>query len=118
MRYYFTALRNVKGVVKSWNFSVHRSSITKVDGKWIVDLKYGYEHTTQTCIEGFDSVIPGQKYELHRQVRPKEGDVISYKKSGRVFKVGKVTGFILYTAPLYEDGLEVAILKFEDYYKD
>lgn len=118
MNYHFTASRNVRGINKSYGFFVPNCRVTNDSKNWIINLGYGYEHTTQNCIEGSDSVVPGQEYKIHRQVLPKEGDTISHEKSGRIFRVGKVTGFIQYTAPLYENNVEVATLKFEDYYKD
>lgn len=49
---------------------------------------------------------------------PRKGDVIVDAKSGRRFGVGEVTGFVVYEAPLLENGVIIAKLKFEDYYKD
>jgi hypothetical protein len=47
---------------------------------------------------------------------PQEGDVWTHGR--RTFTVGKREGFLNYNAPLLENGLEVARIYFEDYYKD
>ena len=87
----------------------------RVEGKEIY-LGYGYNTTTRECVEGFDSVCPGQKYTLVSTRHPKEGDV--WKNGKRTFVVGKKDGFVVYTAPLFENGKQVATIHFEDYYKD
>ena len=79
-------------------------------------LGYGYKHWTTEHTEGFDSVCPGQKYTLHHSLRVLEGDV--WKYGNRVFVVGKPEGFLVYKAPLLENGKQVATVCFEDYYKD
>lgn len=86
-----------------------------IEGK-VCYLGYGYKAWTTKHKEGFDSAIHGQAYMLHHSIQPKEGDV--WKFGQRVFTVGKRSGFVVYTAPLLENGKQVATIKFEDYYKD
>lgn len=85
---------------------------------WVLGLRYGYKHTVQEKFEGPDSIIPGARYNLHKQILPKKGDVITHIKSGRKLTVGDISGFICYQAPLLSDGVVVASITFEDYYKD
>ena len=87
----------------------------KIEGNVIL-LGYGYKEWTTKHKEGFDSAFPGQAYTLHHSIKPKEGDVWKYGE--RMFTVGKRSGFVVYTAPLLENGKQVATIKFEDYYKD
>ena len=86
-----------------------------IDGK-LINLRYGYKEWTTKHKEEFDSAIPGQAYTMHHSIKPKEGDV--WKYGNRTFTVGKPCGFVVYTAPLLENGKQVATIKFEDYYKD
>ena len=86
-----------------------------IDGN-LINLGYGYKSWTTKHKEGFDSAIPGQAYTMHHSIWPKEGDV--WKYGNRTFTVGKRSGFVVYTAPLLENGKQVATIKFEDYYKD
>ena len=86
-----------------------------VDGK-LIDLRYGYKSWFTTSKEGWDSYLRGQVYHIHHSIKPQEGDVWKYKN--RTFVVGKIEGFIIYQAPLLDNGKEVARIKFEDYYKD
>jgi len=81
-----------------------------------INLGYGYKHWVNQCTEGADSVLAGEKYDIHWQLLPKENDTWYYKD--REFKVGKVSGFLNFTAPLLENGKQVATIHFEDYYKD
>lgn len=87
----------------------------RIEGKTI-HLGYGYKEWYTDHVEGWDSVFPGQKYKLHHSIKPKKGDV--WKHGERTFVVGEPEGFLIYTAPLMENGLEVARVKFEDYYMD
>ena len=88
-------------------------------GTWVVDTQYGYSHHTTQHREGWDSVLRGQKYEIHHQVMPKKGDRITHIKSGREFVLGSpVQDFLIHDFPLLENGKQVAILRAEDYYKD
>ena len=75
-------------------------------------------HTIETCREDSFSALHGETYELHHQVLPKENDILLHTKSGRQFTIGKVEGFVNYHAPLLENGKQVALIIFEDYYKD
>ncbi len=88
----------------------------EINGK-LINLGYhGYKDWWTEGREGFDSANPGQKYRLHNCIWPKEGDV--WKYGNRTFVLGKKEGFVNYTAPLLENGKQVATLQFEDYYKD
>ena len=82
----------------------------------LINLGYGYKSWTTKHREGSDSALSGQLYSLHHSIKPKEGDVWQY--GSRVFVVGKSEGFLIYTAPLLENGVEVATIQYEDYYKD
>ena len=86
-----------------------------IEGK-LINLRYGYKEWTTKHKEGFDSAIPGQAYTMHHSIKPQEGDV--WRFGERTFTVGKCSGFVVYTAPLLENGKQVATIKFEDYYKD
>ena len=79
-------------------------------------LGYGYKTWTTKHNEGAFSATPYQGYTLHHAITPSEGDVWFYR--GRTFTVGKKSGFLIYTAPLLENGKQVATIKWEDYYKD
>lgn len=86
-----------------------------LDGK-LINLGYGYKSWWTEGREDHTSALPGQKYMIHNSIRPQEGDV--WKYGNRVFVVGKKEGFLIYTAPLLENGKQVATIQFEDYYKD
>lgn len=87
----------------------------EIDGK-VCRLGYGYQTWETKHNEGRFSATPGRDYRIFHQMMPKEGDVWSYR--GRTFTVGKREGFLNYSAPLLEDGRQVATIHFEDYYKD
>ena len=84
----------------------------KIEDKWTIDARYGYQFQAQDCN------VEGEKYRLYRALPLREGDV--WERNGKRFRVGKVTGFLNFTAPLIseETGENVAIIKFEEYYKD
>lgn len=99
--------------------NLHKEQIKLENDQWVINLGYGYTSGYgKLCREGADSALPGQTYRIFNQWMPRKGDVIIDLKSGRRFGVGEVTGFVVYEAPLIEGEKVVAILKFEDYYKD
>jgi hypothetical protein len=87
----------------------------EIDGKEC-KLGYGYKSWWTSHNEGRFSALPGRNYKIFNQLMPKEGDVWTHGR--RTFTVGKREGFLNYNAPLLENGLEVARIYFEDYYKD
>lgn len=101
--------RVFENIPVEYTFKVH------IEGTEIY-LGYGYKTWTQECTEGFDSVCPGEKYTLVNSIKPKQGDV--WKHGNRTFVLGEQSGFVIYTAPLFENGKQVATVHFEDYYKD
>lgn len=125
---------NIASMKRTFTVITTKSKVTKVNGKRVmmeepmtlqvqinvesamIDLKYGYKCWRTEAKEGWDSVLPGQKYQIHHSIWPKEGDTWIYGK--RKFVVGRVEGFVVYHAPLLENGKEVAQIRFEDYYKD
>ena len=89
----------------------------KYNHKDELDLGYGFGGEMKEC----NAYEPGkgwEKYRLHSSIHPHEGDKLIHIKSGREFIFGKPSGFVRYIIPLLEDGVEVAIMHFEDYYKD
>lgn len=82
----------------------------------VIQLGYGYKTWWTNGREDSFSTLPGRTYKIHNSIMPKEGDV--WKYGSRTFVVGKRSGFLCYTAPLYENGRQVATVTFEDYYKD
>lgn len=82
----------------------------------LIDLGYGYKSWYTKVREGWDSALRGMVLDRHHSIWPKEGDVWEYKN--RKFVVGPISGFVVYHAPLLENGKEVAKIRFEDYYKD
>lgn len=87
----------------------------RVDGNQIY-LGYGYKTWETHHNEGRFSACPGQAYTIHNSLFPREGDVWTH--GDREFVLGKREGFVCYTAPLLENGKQVATVHFEDYYKD
>lgn len=82
-------------------------------------LRYGYSHTiSHHDVTDSSSAIRHEVYDLHHVVHPIEGDIWYHAKSGRTFTIGKKNGFVVYTAPILENGVQVGTVKFEDYYKD
>jgi hypothetical protein len=112
--------RTPKGAkVREEVINLHKEQIKLEGDQWVINLGYGYTSGFGNwCHEGADSAIPGRRYRIFRQWMPRKGDIIIDVKSGRKFNVGDVDGFIVYNAPLLESGKVVAVLKFEDYYKD
>jgi hypothetical protein len=87
----------------------------------IIPLKYGYSYGFgNLCHEGADSPLRGQTYRIFHQNLPKEGDIWMHLKSQRIFKVTEIEGFLQYNAKLIDvaTGKQVAVITFEDYYKD
>jgi hypothetical protein len=87
-----------------------------IEGKLINLGCDGYKSWWTEHKEDRYSALPGQKYKLFNRIIPREGDVWQY--GTRTFVVGKKSGFVIYTMPLLENGIEVATIQFEDYYKD
>ncbi|WIC41267.1 hypothetical protein MA9V1_003 [Chryseobacterium phage MA9V-1] len=83
----------------------------------IINVGYGFKPRYQD-VTAKEPGMPDEKYRLHHSFKPYEGDTIKNQKSGRIFVVGEVTGFLHYEAPLLENGVKVATLQFEEYYKD
>lgn len=82
-----------------------------------LDLRYGFKAHFENCTAK-DPGMPRENYRLHSSIHPRKGDKLTHVKSGRVFTFGEPSGFVVYTIPLLENGKQVAIVHFEDYYKD
>ena len=86
--------------------------VKKAEEDWYISAGYGYQFHSQNC------QVEGERYRLHLSIPVKTGDI--WERNGRRFRVGPVTGFLIYTAPLIseETGEPVAQIRFESYYKD
>lgn len=91
---------------------------TKPDGTKYVNLGYGINPHYINCTAK-DPGMPVEKYRLHKAISP-SNKTFTHIKSGRVFTTGNSRSDegMYYTCDLMENGVKVAEIYTETYYKD